>query len=214
MRFPLNIILKKYPKGGILQNFGENPELYSKIGLAYHNGIDCYAPKGTPIYAPEKMKIMKVRTADFGFGRHIKAVSPTLLEHTFGHLEDIFVKEGDMVEEGQVIGTVGNSGFVISGGTTYWGNAPGNKGVHLHYGIREVAKWKPGVFGIFYPTGDKYEMLNYDNGVKGAVNPLPFFTEQVLSDYKKNLELQVTLLQKIVELYKKVIHIKRLLNKK
>jgi murein DD-endopeptidase MepM/ murein hydrolase activator NlpD len=42
-----------FPLGDIVQHYGENPELYKKIDLAFHNGIDLVRPHGEHLYAVE-----------------------------------------------------------------------------------------------------------------------------------------------------------------
>ena len=45
---------------------------------------------------------------------------------------------GDSVKAGDVVAKMGNSGFIVSGGVTYWGGnpPPDGRGSHLHFGIR------------------------------------------------------------------------------
>ena len=94
---------------------------------------------------------------------------------------------------------MGNTGFVISGSTAFWGNAPTGRGVHLHFGIRECSTKDTG-WVTTYGSGMKAFIKNYDNGFKGAVDPIIYLNEWL----KDNLSKQVSVLQKLVELYRKL----------
>lgn len=54
------------------------------------------------------------------------------------HLDEIAVEPGQVVKQGDLLGYEGNTGFVVSGGTQYWGDAPAGKGVHLHFGLYDM----------------------------------------------------------------------------
>ena len=88
-----------------------------------HKGVDMSTNYGVPVYATgdgvvEKTEQGKRRR---GYGRQI------LINHSFGyktryaHLLKMFVKEGDIVKRGQLIGEVGSTG--------------GSTGPHLHYEV-------------------------------------------------------------------------------
>lgn len=170
--------LLKYPVGNIYQFFGENIELYRKaIGTEGHNGIDIVSAFRTPILATAG-KIVEVKNDSSGYGKWIRLLTPPdvngdFLELTYGHLDETLVNLGEEVKDGQEIGKMGNTGFVISGNTPYWGNAPAGKGVHLHFGARECSVINTGWQSV-YASGDKVYIKNYQNGFKGSVNPLKF----------------------------------------
>lgn len=167
---------KAYPIGNISQFFGENVELYrERIGTNGHNGIDIIAPWGTPIYAVAGGKVVEVKNDPEGFGKHVRILGEQY-EWTYGHASENLVKVGDMVEEGQLIQKMGNTGFVISGNTVFWKLAPGNKGTHLHIGMRKYIKWNKlgDKYNNQYSSGDRVQIENYDNGFKGAVDPRKF----------------------------------------
>lgn len=87
-----------------------------------HTGIDFTAPKGTPIQATGKGKVIKADRGRFGYGNHV------IIDHgygyttLYGHMMTIKIQEGDEIQKGQTIGTVGNTGT---------STAP-----HLHYEVR------------------------------------------------------------------------------
>ncbi|PSB26987.1 peptidoglycan DD-metalloendopeptidase family protein [Stenomitos frigidus] len=93
-------------------------------GQRFHSGTDLGAPMGTPVLAAYAGK---VALADFlgGYGlavavEHNKGTQQTL----YGHLSEIFVKPGDWVKQGMVIGRVGSTGL--------------STGPHLHFEFRQL----------------------------------------------------------------------------
>lgn len=191
MKAPIdNFRLEYFPKGSVTQWFGENPDIYRMWGLAYHNGIDVVAYKGAPIYAVESGEVLDVKEDPNGYGRHVRVLCDDR-EWTYGHLDTINVSVGDLVREGQCIATMGNSGFVQSGKNSFWGDhqATGNDGTHLHLGLRQV-KLDPKGFK-YQPNSKRISILNYGNGVKGAIDPRPF--------------LSIPLLTRLVELLKLIV---------
>lgn len=103
--FPLN-----YQKI-ISQSFSEN-----------HPGTDLVAPVGTKTIATAAGKVEKAQFDKY-FGNLI------IIDHFNGyftyyaHLDELFVEYGDFAEKGDVIGTVGTSGY--------------STGPHLHYSIQK-----------------------------------------------------------------------------
>jgi murein DD-endopeptidase MepM/ murein hydrolase activator NlpD len=89
----------------------------------FHSGTDLGADQGTPVLAAFAGR---VELADFmgGYGltvvlRHNKETEETL----YGHLSELFVKPGETVKQGEVIGRVGSTGF--------------STGPHLHFEFRQ-----------------------------------------------------------------------------
>src|SRR3990167_2607321 len=175
-------ILKEYPQGNIYQFFGENVALYqAAIGTNGHTGIDIAMPEGTPVLASHNGTVVEVKNTPNGYGRHIRLLSSKIDNvyylTVYGHLGDIFVKVGQEVKAGQKIALESNTGFVISGGNPYWGNAPSGKGVHLHFDIALLSEPVAG-YQISY-LGKGYSILNYNNGFFGRIDPMPFFTNML-----------------------------------
>lgn len=82
------------------------------------------------------------------------------------------MKPGQRVVQGQLLGYEGNTGFVISGGTQYWGDAPAGKGTHLHFGLYEL-------------VNDGLRWAIRDNGpMKGSIDPLPYISDPTPHDGK------------------------------
>lgn len=184
--------LKRYPEGSIFQGFGENPADYAPIGYpGGHNGWDILAYQGAPIVACTSGTVISVATDPVRKGGiACWIVTPDRkIMHSYGHLQKVLVSPGQEVVEGQQIGTMGNTGFVISGGTKYWGNAPAGKGVHLHFNIVPL---NPETMNPLYPN----------NGTGGAVDPTPYFTDTIKP------EPPISTLQKMVELLRSIIRLK------
>jgi murein DD-endopeptidase MepM/ murein hydrolase activator NlpD len=83
-----------------------------------HEGIDLVAPKGRPIYATASGIATKVAYGD-GYGNHIVISHWKDIKTLYGHLWFCLVQRGDSVQQGQLIGFVGETGRAT---------AP-----HLHY---------------------------------------------------------------------------------
>lgn len=90
-----------------------------------HTGIDFTAPRGTKVYASGDGVINDVvlNRSRSGYGTYIQIDHGFTYESFYGHLDKIYVKNGQKVKRGQVIGEVGNTGLSV---------AP-----HLHYEVRK-----------------------------------------------------------------------------
>lgn len=88
-----------------------------------HEGIDIFAPRGTPIQSTTQGIVSKVGNNNLG-GRVVVVVGPGGAGHYYAHLEDYAdISPNDWINAGDIIGYVGDSG-----------NAKGTP-PHLHYGI-------------------------------------------------------------------------------
>lgn len=98
-------------EGPITSNFGEriNPITKKKH---FHNGVDIYAPEGTPILAPSDMVITANYYNDVGGNQITAKVKGKLISFGFAHLSKSLVKLGQVVNRGDVIGYVGSTGQV------------------------------------------------------------------------------------------------------
>lgn len=107
-------------KGELLSPFGDDRGSYM------HQGIDIRAEEGTPIFSGGKGTVTKAapdsKGVNSGGGHMIFIDYGQGLEGRYMHLSKYAVKEGDVVEAGQVIGFTGDSG----GSTT----------PHLHFEYR------------------------------------------------------------------------------
>jgi murein DD-endopeptidase MepM/ murein hydrolase activator NlpD len=85
-----------------------------------HGGADFLSAAGTPVHAPTGGRVVGARDLFFT-GNTILIDHGLGLVSLFAHLSSMDVREGDRVETGQVIGTVGATGRVT--------------GPHLHWGL-------------------------------------------------------------------------------
>ena len=96
-----------------------------------HEGIDIFAPKGTPVLSTTRGIVVRVGTNRLG-GQVVGVLGPGLEWHYYAHLDRFgSFREGDIVRPGDVIGYVGNTG-----------NARGTPS-HLHYGIYKGGATNP-----------------------------------------------------------------------
>ena len=87
-----------------------------------HKGLDIGYGFGKPILAAANGKVIERGYEPLGFGNYF------VVRHNYGfltkyaHLGDVYVDEGDVVTQGQVVGTMGSTGL--------------STGPHLHFEIR------------------------------------------------------------------------------
>ncbi len=89
-----------------------------------HQGVDIFATRGTDVVSATRGVVSSVREGGLG-GRQVWVLGPAGQRHYYAHLDDWAegLAAGDVVEEGHVLGSVGDTG-----------NARGTP-PHLHYGI-------------------------------------------------------------------------------
>ncbi len=74
-----------------------------------HSGIDYKADRGTPVVASNRGRV--VLLGEFFFAGRLVALDHGLGLYTlYFHLDGVAVSEGQMVERGQIVGTVGTTG--------------------------------------------------------------------------------------------------------
>jgi murein DD-endopeptidase MepM/ murein hydrolase activator NlpD len=86
-----------------------------------HSGIDYSADRGTPVVASNRGRVALL--GEFFFAGRLVALDHGLGLYTlYFHLDGVAVTEGEMVERGQTVGTVGTTGR--------------STGPHLHFGAQ------------------------------------------------------------------------------
>lgn len=134
----------------------------------FHSGTDIAAEQGTPIVATLSGK---ASIADFLGGYGLTVV----LDHAdgqhqtlYGHMSEIFVKPGQMVRQGEVIGRVGSTG--------------NSTGPHLHFEVRRLTSqgWiaiDPGRY-LEGSIAQLMQLLREDPMQPIALAPAPFVLAQ------------------------------------
>ena len=85
-----------------------------------HNGVDLACSSGTPIYA-SKSGYVTTATYHYAYGNYVTINHMDGFSTLYGHMTYFVVSEGEYVEQGQVIGYVGSTGY--------------STGPHLHFTI-------------------------------------------------------------------------------
>ena len=107
-------------KGHITSGYGRRQDPFNGEGV-FHPGIDFSAPYGSPVFATADGYVLSAEW-EGGLGHCVKLVHGRNGFRTiYGHLKEYFVRPGQSVRRGEVIGLVGNSGRTT--------------GKHLHYEV-------------------------------------------------------------------------------
>ncbi len=110
--------------------FGNRRSPFTKE-VDFHNGIDLAAATGTTIHAPADATVVfagrvpeKRNISWWRYGNLVALNHGDRFITLFAHCDSVTVKKGDVIQQGDVIGTVGNTG---------WSTSP-----HLHYEVRRI----------------------------------------------------------------------------
>lgn len=93
-------------------------------GLHFKNGVDIANKAGTPIYAAASGVVQRAifnGRYNLGMGNYITILHSNGTVTYYGHLQNVFVKSGDIVTTGDRIGLMGQTGRAT--------------GSHLHFGV-------------------------------------------------------------------------------
>lgn len=105
--------------GSISSRFGKRIDpVNGKSG--FHSGVDFRANRGDKIFATAD-GVVKKAFKNGGYGKYVLIDHGNGYTTSFSHMDAYYVRKGDRVERGQVIGLVGNTGR--------------STGPHLHYEI-------------------------------------------------------------------------------
>ena len=112
--------------------FGTRTSPFTKE-IDFHAGIDLAAAVGTPIYAPANGVVafagrypLRRSVGWWRYGNLVALRNGERFITLFGHCDEIKVRSGQKVRQGDVIATVGNTG---------WSTNP-----HLHYEVRRLGE--------------------------------------------------------------------------
>jgi len=95
----------------------------SQYPVWYHMAYDIANPSAPAITAAGDGTVILVQYLGYGYGRHVIIDHGDGLATLYGHLSEIYVKNGDTVSRGQVIGKMGSTGR--------------STGTHLHFEVRK-----------------------------------------------------------------------------
>jgi len=112
-------------RGNITSSFGVR-------GGKNHDGIDIQAKEGTPIKAAAAGKVIFSSDEIRSYGNLIIIKHEGRFSTVYAHNRKNLVKEGDLVEKGQVVAEVGDTGRATS--------------AHLHFEVRDGKKPRNPVF--------------------------------------------------------------------
>lgn len=129
------------PFGSRTSPFTRQPDFHAGIDLAARPGTEILAPAaGTVVFAGRYP--LKESPGWWRYGNLVSLRHGDLFITLFGHCDEVRVKAGQLVKQGDVIATVGSTG---------WSTSP-----HLHY---EVRKRQPGAG--FEPFDPRVYILNH-----------------------------------------------------
>jgi len=128
--------------------FGTRRSPFTKA-IDFHPGVDMAAPTGTDIYAPADGYVvfagrypLKQSVSWWRYGNMVAIRHGERFITLYGHCDSVSVSNGDKVRQGDVIGTVGNTGWSTSS--------------HLHYEVRHR-----GDDGEFKPVDPRIYILDH-----------------------------------------------------
>jgi murein DD-endopeptidase MepM/ murein hydrolase activator NlpD len=126
--------------------FGTRMDPFYKV-RKFHEGMDFSASIGTEVYATGNGMIeMAGRDNGGGYGNEIIIDHGYTYKTVYAHLSRIFVKPGQKILRGQIIGYIGNTGKSTS--------------PHLHYEVRKNGVPLNPIYFFFNDlTADQYQMM-------------------------------------------------------
>jgi len=111
-----------YPVAGrLMGSFGDRTDPFSGEG-AFHKGVDISAPPGTPVHTTASGIVVHADATLSGYGRLVVVDHGGTYQTYYAHLSNIYVRVGQEIRRGELVGAVGSTGKVT---------AP-----HLHYEVR------------------------------------------------------------------------------
>jgi murein DD-endopeptidase MepM/ murein hydrolase activator NlpD len=109
--------------GGTGQFIWPTNGVITQYPVWYHMALDIANPSGPGVMAADDGTVTLVEYLQYSYGHHVMIDHGSGLSTLYGHMTDIYVKVGDVVKRGQVIGRMGSTGR--------------STGTHLHFEIRK-----------------------------------------------------------------------------
>jgi murein DD-endopeptidase MepM/ murein hydrolase activator NlpD len=107
---------------------GSGQLLWPTVGIItqypvwYHKAFDIANPSAPPIMAANAGTVIVVKYLKYDYGQHVIIDHGGGISTLYGHMSEIYVRVGDKVGRGQVIGRMGSTGR--------------STGTHLHFEVR------------------------------------------------------------------------------
>lgn len=102
-----------WPAGGIITQYP----------VWYHMALDIANPAAPGVAAGDDGVVTSVQFLRYGYGEYLTIDHGNGLSTLYAHMQDIYVKPGDRVSRGQIIGRMGSSGR--------------STGTHVHFEVRK-----------------------------------------------------------------------------
>jgi murein DD-endopeptidase MepM/ murein hydrolase activator NlpD len=102
-----------WPTGGVITQYP----------VWYHMAYDIANPSAPGIMSADNGVVILAEYSRYGYGQHIIIDHGNGMSTLYGHLSEIYVKAGDRVSRGQVVGRMGSTGR--------------STGTHLHFETRQ-----------------------------------------------------------------------------
>jgi murein DD-endopeptidase MepM/ murein hydrolase activator NlpD len=129
--------------------FGNRISPFTRVA-DFHKGLDLSAPTGTPVFAAADGVVtyagrypISQSVSWWRFGNVVTVKHADRFVTIYAHLDTVKVQAGDTVTQGQVIATVGNTGWSTNS--------------HLHYEVRSDLELP----GTYAPIDPRIYILNY-----------------------------------------------------
>ena len=90
-----------------------------------HPAIDLAGPLGTPVVATSASQRVAFAGRRGGYGNAVITRDAQVRTHLYGHLQTIATRVGQVLKQGQKLGTLGSTGF--------------STGPHVHYEVKNTA---------------------------------------------------------------------------
>jgi murein DD-endopeptidase MepM/ murein hydrolase activator NlpD len=113
------------PKGQITQGFGPSQLSFEPAfaGFAhFHTGVDVAGPENDPVLAADDGRVVQAATGSSGYGNYVVIGHASGISTLYGHLNQLLVKPGDQVKQGDTVGLEGSTGY--------------STGPHVHFEVR------------------------------------------------------------------------------
>ena len=113
-----------------------------------HHGIDVFAYQGAPLVAVADGEVVAVGTPSSTSGLRVRLQDACGWEYYYGHMDEAFVREGQWVQAGDLLGTMGYTG---------------TSSTHLHFNVSE--------WGDYYDDIDPFDLLYATSATACGASP-------------------------------------------